>query len=73
MLKTKLPVIVLRNIILLPHGEIKLEISNDVDKKIKQFGKFKSKPRIGIVSSLSHFNIDNVREDKNGLAVREEK
>ena len=45
----------------------------DVDKKIKQFGKLKSKPRIGIVSSLSHFNIDNVREDKNGLAVREEK
>ncbi len=34
MLKTKLPVIVLRNIILLPHGEIKLEISNAVDKKI---------------------------------------
>lgn len=34
MLKTKLPVIVLKNIILLPHGEIKLEISNDIDKKI---------------------------------------
>ena len=34
MLKTKLPVIVLRNIILLPNGEIKLEISNDNDKSI---------------------------------------
>ena len=33
MLKTKLPVIVLKNIILLPHGEIKLEISNDIDKR----------------------------------------
>lgn len=34
MLKTKLPVIVLRNLILLPHGEIKLEIYNEADKKI---------------------------------------
>ncbi len=34
MIKTKLPVIVLRNIILLPHGEIKLEISDDLDKYI---------------------------------------
>ena len=34
MIKTKLPVIVLRNIILLPHGEIKLEISDDNDKSI---------------------------------------
>ena len=34
MIKTKLPVIVLRNIILLPHGEIKLEINNDTDKMI---------------------------------------
>lgn len=34
MIKTKLPVIVLRNLVLLPHGEIKLEISNDSDKNI---------------------------------------
>lgn len=34
MLKTKLPVIVLRNMILLPLGELKLEVSNDLDKKI---------------------------------------
>ncbi len=34
MLKTKLPVIVLRNMILLPHGELKLEVSNSSDKKI---------------------------------------
>ena len=34
MLKTKLPVIVLRNLILLPHGEIKLEIYNEADIKI---------------------------------------
>ena len=41
--------------------------------KIEQFKHFKSKPRIGIVSSLSHFNIDNVMEDKNGLAARKKK
>ena len=34
MIKTKLPVIVLRNLVLLPNGEIKLELSNDVDKEI---------------------------------------
>ncbi len=34
MLKTKLPVIVLRNMILLPHGELKLEISSEIDKNI---------------------------------------
>ena len=34
MLKTKLPVIVLRNMILLPQGEIKLEIQEEQDKNI---------------------------------------
>ena len=34
MLKTKLPVIVLRNMILLPQGEIKLEIQEEQDKTI---------------------------------------
>lgn len=34
MFKTKLPVIVLRNMILLPHGELKLEVSNEPDKDI---------------------------------------
>ena len=34
MLKTKLPVIVLRNMILLPQGEIKLEIQEEQDKAI---------------------------------------
>ena len=34
MLKTKLPVIVLRNMILLPSGEIKLEIQEEQDKNI---------------------------------------
>lgn len=43
----------------------------DANKKTKQFAKNKSKPRIGIVSSLSHFNIDSVRCDKDGKAVRE--
>ncbi len=34
MIKTKLPVIVLRNTILLPHGEIRIEISEEADKDI---------------------------------------
>lgn len=42
-------------------------------KKLDQFKKFKAKPRIGIVSSLSHYNVDKVRVDANGKAVKEEK
>ena len=34
MIKTKLPVVILRNLVLLPHSEIKLEISNEPDKII---------------------------------------
>lgn len=45
----------------------------DVDRKMNEFSKFRNKPRIGIVSSLSHFNIDGVREDKNGMACRLQK
>lgn len=41
--------------------------------KVEQFKRFRSKPRIGIVSSLSHYNIDNVMEDKDGLAARKKK
>lgn len=42
-------------------------------KKLEQLQKFRAKPRIGIVSSLSHYNIDNVRIDENGKAVKEQK
>lgn len=45
----------------------------DPDKKVAQFKQFKAKPRVGIVSSLSHYNIDNVMQDKDGLAVRNKK
>lgn len=42
----------------------------DAEKKVEQFRRFRNKPRIGIVSSLSHYNITNVMEDENGLAAR---
>lgn len=42
----------------------------DPQRKVEQFKKFKAKPRIGIVSSLSHYNIDNVRVSKDGKACR---
>lgn len=45
----------------------------DVNKKVDSFKKFKAKPRIGVISSLSHYNIDNVMEDKNGLVARKKK
>jgi hypothetical protein len=42
----------------------------DIEKKITQFKNNKNKPRIGIVSSLSHYNVDGVREDINGYVCR---
>ena len=40
------------------------------EEKLEQFKKNKNRPRIGIVSSLSHYNVDNVREDDRGKACR---
>lgn len=45
----------------------------DPEKKLRQFASNKAKPRIGIVSSLSHYNIDGVREDGEGRACRRQK
>ena len=45
----------------------------DAKKKVEQFGRFKARPRVGIVSSLSHYNIDGVREDAKGRACRKQK
>ena len=44
----------------------------DIEKKLDQFKKNKNKPRIGIVSSLSHYNVDGVRVDNNGYVCRKE-
>lgn len=44
----------------------------DPDKKLKQLQKNKAKPRIGIVSSLSHYNIEKVRKHvKTGKACHQ--
>lgn len=45
----------------------------DPAKKLEQFKLFKAKPRIGIMSSLSHYNVEDVHEDANGLACRRSK
>ncbi len=43
------------------------------EKKVNEFNKNKARPRIGIVSSLSHYNVDDVRITKDGLAARKKK
>ena len=60
MIKTKLPVIVLRNLVLLPNGEIKLELSNDIDKEIIINSVNNHDSYVILVStlSLSNENID---------------
>ena len=45
----------------------------DPYKKVDQFKRNKNKPRIGIVSSLSHYNVDGVREDANGYVCRKDR
>jgi hypothetical protein len=45
----------------------------DPERKVKQFQKFKARPRIGIVSSLSHYNVDGMRVDREGKACRKQK
>ena len=45
----------------------------DKERKLQQFQKNKARPRIGIVSSLSHYNIDGVRVSKDGKACRLQK
>lgn len=45
----------------------------DIDQKVDQFRKNKNKPRVGIVSSLSHYNVDSVREDSAGYVCRKDK
>lgn len=64
----------LENIIAVPNLLSKFWFGDryDPDKKVNEFQKNKRKPRIGIVSSLSHFNIDNVRETEDGKACRAE-
>ena len=42
----------------------------DVEQSVNLRNRFKNKPRIGIVSSLSHYNVDKVRTTKDGKAVR---
>ena len=56
MIKTKLPVIVLRNLILLPHGEIKIEISNEIDKDIIKNSINNLDSYVILVSTVSYMN-----------------
>lgn len=65
----------LENIIAIPNLLPKYLFGDRYSKDVKlaQFRKNKQKPRIGIVSSLSHYNVDDVREDENGKAVRKSK
>jgi len=65
----------LENIIALPNMLPRYLFGDRYDpkRKLEQFKANKAKPRIGIVSSLSHYNIDGVREDKEGRACRKQK
>jgi hypothetical protein len=62
----------LKNIVALPNMLPRYLFGDRYDpvKKAEQFRKLKSKPRIGIVSSLSHYNISDVRRSPDGLACR---
>lgn len=59
------------NIIALPNLLPRWWIGNfyDNEKLTENFRKNKKKIRVGIISSLSHYNIDNLYEDENGFVV----
>lgn len=42
------------------------------DESIENFKRFKNKMRVGMVSSLSHYNIEHIKEDQTGCVVWEE-
>lgn len=65
----------LENIVALPNFLPKYLFGDryNPEKKIKQFNNCKNKPRIGIISSLSHYNLENVKEDKDGNIYRPKK
>ena len=62
----------LKNIVALPNMLPRYLFGDRYDpaKKSEQFRRFKNRPRIGIVSSLSHYNIADVRQTPDGLACR---
>lgn len=45
----------------------------DKEKSLENFRKFKNKPRVGMISSLSHYNVDGIMQDKDGKAVFKDK
>lgn len=61
----------LENIIALPNLLPRWWIGNFYDntKQTENFRKNKKKLRVGIISSLSHYNIDNLLEDENNYVV----
>ena len=65
----------LENIICIPNYLPKWWIGGMYDKNaaVENFRKNRQKLRIGIISSLSHYNIEKVLEDKDGNVVRKVK
>ena len=61
----------LENIICIPNYLPKWWIGGmyDKEKAVDNFRKNKQRPRIGIISSLSHYNIDKILEDKDNVVV----
>jgi ATP-dependent Lon protease len=64
MVKTNLPIILLRGAVLLPHSEIRLEINNDIDKMILSIAEAHHDNYVLVVSPVNplekEFNIDQL-------------
>ena len=61
----------LENIVAIPNYLPRWWIGSlyDKDKSCDRFRRMKNKPRVGIVSSLSHYNLDGIMEDETGSVV----
>lgn len=61
----------LENIIVIPNTLPRWWIDGlyDLDKSVSLFNKNKQKPRVGIISSISHYNVLNLRQTLDGQAA----
>ena len=61
----------LENIIAIPNYLPRWWIGDfyNLDERVDMFRRNKPRPRVGIVSSLSHYNLDGIRQDRTGCVV----
>ena len=69
MIKSNLPVIVLKKIVLLPFQDIRVEIRNDISKKVTEISKLYHDNEVLVVCPLNHLEENPDASDLPKIAV----